>query len=142
MLPVVIDKEAATLIEETAILLNKMETIKLQSDHVFQNGFYLRTTYNPACTMVVSKVHKESNVLFILKGNCLILENDGNSYQASAPQIIFTKPGTRRLIHCLDEVICMTIHKTDATTVEEVEESLFSDSYKGYLECQQLQLQQ
>jgi len=106
-------------------LLNKVNPVK----HTFAGGCYVREIYNPANELIVTKIHKKEHPFFLMKGEMSILTEEGIQH-IKAPYQGVTKPGTKRAIYTHEECIFITVHATDGTTVEEVEDEVICTKYE------------
>ena len=106
-------------------LLNKVNPVK----HTFAGGCYVREIYNPANELIVTKIHKKEHPFFLMKGEMSILTEEGIQH-IKAPYQGVTKPGTKRAIYTHEECIFITVHATDGTTIEEVEDEVICTKYE------------
>lgn len=103
---------------------DKMNPVK----HTFGDGFYMRETTVPANQVVVTKIHKKENPLFMLKGKCVIITEEG-TVDHIAPSYTVTKPGTQRLIKTIEECTWVTVHVTEAKNLKDVEEDVIAKNF-------------
>ena len=104
--------------------LNKMNPIK----HTFAGGCYIREIFNPAGLLLVTKIHKKEHPFFLMKGKMSILTEDGIK-TVEAPHNGITPPGTKRVIFTHEDCIFITVHATNKTTPEEVEEDVIAKDF-------------
>ena len=97
--------------------------------HTFADGCYIREIFNPANEIVITKIHKKEHPFFLMKGEMSILSEDGIQ-TLKAPYQGITKPGTKRVIYTHEDCVFITVHATDAKTVEEVEEEVVCARYE------------
>ena len=97
--------------------------------HTFAGGCYIREIYNPAHELIVTKIHKKEHPFFLMKGEMSILTEEGIQ-NIKAPYQGVTKPGTKRAIYTHEECIFITVHATENTTVEDVEEEVVCTKYE------------
>jgi hypothetical protein len=76
--------------------------------------------------VVVGKVHKKEHFYLIVSGEVAITTDDGVQH-VTGPTLLMSRPGTKRAVYSLKDTLCMTFHRTDATTVEEAEAELVED---------------
>lgn len=98
-------------------------------EHQFINGLYVRKVYLPKGMIMTTKIHKVRHPFFVLQGKCKILSDDG-VHEIQAPHMGVTEPGTKRVIQILEDVIWYTVHATEKTTPEEVEEEVIAKDFK------------
>lgn len=94
-------------------------------EHRFEHGFYTRVLTSPAGVLAVTKIHRTANPFFIMKGEVSILTEDGVQ-RVKAPYVGITKEGTQRVVFVHEPTKWVTVHKTEATEVDEAEELLFA----------------
>ena len=126
-------REKITELEEAIIsvqgttgeVMHKANPVK----HTFAGGCYIREIYNPAHELIVTKIHKKEHPFFLMKGEMSILTEEGIQ-NIKAPYQGVTKPGTKRAIYTHEECIFITVHATENTTVEDVEEEVVCTKYE------------
>lgn len=96
--------------------------------HQFINGLYVRMVHMPAGMVVTTKIHKVRHPYFVMTGKCRIMTEEG-VVEVHAPYQGVTEPGTKRLIHVLEDCIWYTVHATDKTTPEEVEDEVIAKDF-------------
>mgnify|MGYP000850639588 CR=1 FL=1 len=96
--------------------------------HQFINGLYVRMVNMPAGMVVTTKIHKVRHPFFVMTGKCRVMTEEG-VVDIVAPYQGVTEPGTKRLIHVLEDCVWYTVHATDKTTPEEVEEEVIAKDF-------------
>lgn len=91
--------------------------------HYFAPSIYMRQMDAPAGAIMVTKMHKTEHFLIVLKGSATILSADGLSH-VSAPQIVRTMPGIKRVIYFHEDSAWLTTHPTNETNLDAIEEQL------------------
>lgn len=102
--------------------LSKLPQYEPQTEHFFHGGMYCRRVYRDAGVLVVGKVHRKEHFYLIVSG-LVRIERD----EYGPGSLILSLPGTKRAVLSLEPTVCMTFHRTDATTVEEAESELVED---------------
>ena len=97
--------------------------------HTFMGGCYIRELFMPKNQLAITKIHKQDNPFFIMKGSFSILTEDGASH-IKAPYHGLTKVGTRRIMYVHEDTVFITVHSTNKTTVEEVENQIFAENFE------------
>ena len=97
--------------------------------HTFAGGCYIREIYNPANHLIITKIHKKEHPFFLMKGSMSILTEEGIQH-IEAPYQGVTKPGTKRAIYTHEECVFITVHATESTLIEEIEEQVVCTDYK------------
>lgn len=91
-------------------------------DH-FAPSIYMRQFNAKAGTLVVSKMHRTEHFIVFLTGSLSIATDDGIEH-IKAPLIDRTMPGTKRVVYFHEDSICLTIHPTKLTDVDEIEKQI------------------
>ena len=93
------------------------------TNHYFHGGMYAREMFHPPGMTVVGKVHKKESFFLVTQGTVQIALDDGPA-EFSAPAILQTKVGTKRVVYSRDGATYVTVHKTKAKTVERAEREI------------------
>tara|TARA_R100001510_G_C7643932_1_gene201427 strand:+ start:1323 stop:1925 length:603 start_codon:yes stop_codon:yes gene_type:complete len=109
----------------TGDVMHKANPVK----HTFAGGCYIREIYNPANELIITKIHKKEHPFFLMKGEMSILTEEGIQ-NIKAPYQGVTKPGTKRAIYTHEECVFITVHATESTTVEDVEDEVICTKYE------------
>jgi len=104
--------------------LEKINPLK----HTFMGGCYIRELFMAKNQLVITKIHKQDNPFFIMKGHFSILTEDGVSH-IKAPYHGLTKIGTRRIMYVHEDTIFITVHSMKKTTVKKAEEQIFAEDF-------------
>lgn len=107
-------------------MLAHIEPIELNTKHRFHGGMYMREVFRPADCLIVGKVHKKEHFYIVLSGTVVITTDDG-VMEVTAPYIFESKPGTKRAVYAKTDAVCVTIHRVDSGSVEDVEQELVED---------------
>ena len=105
--------------------LHKVNPVK----HSFADGCYIREIFNPAGLLLVTKIHKKKHPFFLMKGEMSILTENGIEH-IEAPHHGVTRPGTKRIIYTHTDCIFVTVHATDSTDVQEIEEAVIAKDFQ------------
>lgn len=103
--------------------LEKLPQYEPETTHRFHGGMYCREVWRPAGVLVVGKVHRQEHFYVIVSGTVLITTDEG-AQRITGPATLCSMPGTRRAVFAETDALCMTFHRTDATTVEAAEDEL------------------
>jgi quercetin dioxygenase-like cupin family protein len=101
----------------------KFPQLELHTDHYFADGMYARVIARPKDAVIVGKVHKREHFYIVTKGKVRVTTDDGVK-DIEAPTVIVSKPGTKRAVWALEDSVCMTVHRTDSTDLDEIEAEL------------------
>ena len=100
--------------------------------HSFGEWFYLRENSVPAGTFFITKIHKQENPLFLLKGKVTILSEEG-AVDFIAPCYTITKPNTIRVVYVHEDCVAVNVHHTSSKDVSEIEDEIMAKNF-DYLE--------
>ena len=117
---------AVSMLEKVQTLqveISKCEQYQPFTKHTFHGGMYCREVFREAGVVIVGKVHKKEHFYYIISGTIQVTTDDGIE-TITGPYLLCSKPGTKRAVYAVTDALCMTIHKTDAQTVEEAETEL------------------
>ena len=106
--------------------LLKMEQFQPETKNTFHGGMYCREVFRPAGCLVIGKVHKREHFYFVVFGTILVTTDDGPQV-ITGPRLLCSQPGVRRAVYAQTDALCVTFHRTDATTVEDAELDLVED---------------
>ncbi len=101
----------------------KMPQVELPTEHFFADGMYCRVLFRPAGTLIVGKVHRKEHLYIICSGTIKVTTDDGVK-EITGPRVIVSKPGTKRAVLALTDATCLTVHRTDKTDLDEIEEEM------------------
>lgn len=116
-------------IENAEIVAN----IELIVKHYFSYGVYARELFIPKHTILCGQIHKYQNLNILVKGKLDILI-DNKIKQVEAPFIVVSPPGTKRIARALEDSIWITIHGTNETDLNKIEDCFIAQSEEEWLE--------
>ncbi len=102
--------------------------IEIPVKHHFSKGVYAREIRIPAGSLVVGKLHKFQNLNILSEGEISVLSIDG-AERMKAPCTIVSSPGVKRLAYAHTDVVWTTIHGTEETNVDKIEDIFIAKSY-------------
>jgi hypothetical protein len=129
--PVVGAHERAALRAEICELekeLSEMPQVEIPVEHLFGKGCYARTIRIPAGTLIVGKIHKYETIHIISQGDITFLSHDG-AKRVQAPHLLTGTPGVKRVGLAHTDTVWTTIHGTDKTNVDEIEEEFIAKTF-------------
>jgi len=106
--------------------VSKLPQYEPPTDHIFHGGMYCRQVWRPAGCTIVGRVHKKEHFYMVVHGTVLVTTDDG-AQEITGPFLICSNPGTKRAVHALTDALCITFHRVESDTVEEVESELVED---------------
>ena len=96
-------------------------------------GVYARELFIPKGTVLTGKIHKYENLNVMLKGELSVLVGD-KIVRVKAPFVIVSPPGTKRIAYAHEDTIWMTVHGTDETDMDKIENEFVAQSDVEYIE--------
>ena len=123
----VIDK-----IEAYEILARQSPQVDLPLEHIFASGVYCRHLFIPKGVVLTGEIHKTRNLNILLKGRMKVLIGD-EVQDIQAPFIVVSPPGTKRIAEALEDCIWLTVHATQETNINKLEDDLVVFSRQEYL---------
>lgn len=101
----------------------KHKQVELPTDHYFSDGMYCRRLFRPAGTLIVGKVHKKDHFFICAAGEIIAWTENGMKHLMPG-DVVQSKPGTKRVTFAVTDAVGITVHKTDQTEIDKVEEEL------------------
>ena len=109
-------------------MMDMEEKVDCPVRHIFAPGCYAREMLIPAGTVITGKIHKHAHLNFISKGKVRVATEFGHEI-FEAPHTFVSEVGTKRAVHALEDTIWTTVHVTDETDLEKIEEYVIAKSY-------------
>jgi len=103
----------------------------LPIEHYHIDGVYARSMFIPAGTLLTGKIHNFESIAILAKGTIRIT-NGTESYVISEGHIMVDQPGVKRLGYAETDVVFITVHRTDNTEIEAIEDELVSATFEEY----------
>jgi hypothetical protein len=100
--------------------------------HVFAPGAYGRTLSFPKGTLIVGKIHKHAHLNVLSKGEVLVLTESGGLERLIGPLTMVSPPGTKRAVYALEDTVWTTVHLTDETDLQKIEDHVIAKTYEDY----------
>ena len=116
------------LLTEPSIVLPECITT-----HSFSDGVYVREITMPTGAIILGAKHTTTHFNIISKGSCILVDPDtGDTTDIVAPCTFESKAGVRKVLYIVEECVWSTIHVTNETNIDKLEEELveLSDTYK------------
>lgn len=124
---------AILALEQAMLTSFDQEALKAQTDtqHYQIKGVYARTMFVPAGMLVTGKIHNFESIGILAQGTMRIT-NGETSALVSAPYIAVDKPGIKRLGYAETDCTFISVHRTDAEEITDIEDELVSDTFEEY----------
>ena len=108
------------------------QTIEIPTIHHFAKGTYAREIRIPKGTLLTGKIHKTQHLNIISKGDISVMTEHG-PMRVQAPFTMVSPPGTKRIGYAHEDTVWTTIHGTEETDLEKLEEHLIATDYNDGL---------
>lgn len=126
----VIDRSKVIQFEK---IMAREPQVELNVEHYFSLGLYARALEIPKGIMLTGKIHKYEQLNILAKGKMKVLV--GNAVQeVTAPFIVVSPPGTKRIALALEDCIWLTVHGTHEKDLDLIEKEFIAKSEQEYLE--------
>lgn len=115
--------------EDIALLVEHMKDMpqtECPVTHRFAPGVYLREIFMPADTIVIGRVHRTEHFNILIRGACIIVHEDGRREELRAPHTFVSQAGVQKVLYITKDMIWQTVHVTDDTDLQRLEEQLIS----------------
>ena len=106
--------------------------VEMPLQHTFAPGVYVRTIFIPAGTVLVGKIHKHRHANVLSMGKVTVLTESGGVEDLEGPVTMVSEPGTKRAVYAHTDTVWTTIHPTDKTDLEEIEEETIVKTFGEY----------
>ena len=101
--------------------------------HHFAPHVYARELFMPAGQTVIGKIHKHAHLNIIAKGKVVVATEEGNQ-EYNAPCVFTSYAGTKRAVQIIEDTTWITIHPTDETDLDKIEQDIIAPCFKDLLE--------
>lgn len=99
--------------------------------HHFIPGAYARELTIPAGTLLVGKIHKEPCFNFVSKGTITVVTEEGRK-DITAPAFFRSEAGVKRVGYAHTETVWTTVHATEETDLDKIEDHLTYTTYEQF----------
>lgn len=107
-------------------ILDSGSAVSLPLIHTFTKGLYSREMNAPKGAIITSKVHKEEHQFILLKGEMIVIDEQG-AFKIKAPFHGITKPNTSRIGLVIEDIVWTTFHSTGLIEDREYTEDELSE---------------
>ncbi len=104
------------------------EKMEIETKHHFSKDVYAREMILNKDTLIVGKIHKHKNLNILSSGEALVASVDGIK-EVKAPYTFVSDPGAKRVIYAITDLVWTTIHGTDETNIDKIEETFIAKNY-------------
>ncbi len=135
------EEKTSLTLEEKKEITNKILTIEAMIEQTpghlertdiplrnyFSKDVYAREIEVPAGSLLVGEMHRFKNLNILSKGSIAVASIDGVKH-LKAPCTWVSEPGAKRIAYFLEDTVWTTIHGTDETNVDKIEEKFIVKS--------------
>lgn len=114
-------------------LARTQEQVPIETKHYFSKDVYAREVFIPKGLILTGHIHKYTNLNIVSKGKIRVLIDD-KLVTFEAPATIVSPPGTKRIVHALEDTVWTTIHGTNETDIDIIEQTFIAHTEAEYLE--------
>lgn len=112
--------------------VGKIPQVDCPLQHSFIDGVYVRTIFIPAGTVIVGKIHKHSHANILSKGEVSVMTEDGGLERLVGPLTMTSPAGCKRAVYAHTDTTWTTIHRTDETDLDKIEDWVIAKDYQEY----------
>lgn len=122
-------------------LMLQRPQVDLPVEHLFAKGVYARELFIKKDTYLTGKIHKYSQLNILLAGDISVLTENGIE-RVKPPFRVVSPAGTKRIAYAHEDSIWLTVHGTEETDLEKIEQKFIAQDEQEYLEFCRLQLEE
>jgi quercetin dioxygenase-like cupin family protein len=111
-------------IERLQAVMSALPQAELPTFHHFADGVYVREMRCDADCTIVGKVHKRPHFFILMQGEMTVTGDGSPARLVKAPSVIVSGPGVKRVGYAHTPCICLNVHRTDSTDLDEIEYEL------------------
>lgn len=100
--------------------------LALQTEHYFADGMYCRTLFRPKGALIVGKIHKQEHFYIVVFGDVTVT-CAGMRERVQGFKVFTSRPGTKRAVYAHEDSLCLTVHRTNETDIEKLDEILVEE---------------
>ena len=110
-------------VERLKACLALIPPIEIPTQHWLFDGIYVRQISIRRGTLLVGRKHKKFHLFAVLKGSIAVTANEAIRVLV-AGDILLGSPGKQRVGIAAEDCLIITIHRTEATVLKDIEEDL------------------
>lgn len=123
-------------VEEIEAKVLTMPQVTTLLTHHFAPSVYVREIEMPAGAFIIGHAHKTEHLNIVLSGKAIVMA-EGVVHHIEAPCIFKSSAGVRKCLFIIETMRWATVHPTEETNIDILEESLAKKS-KAFLDHAQL----
>jgi hypothetical protein len=119
----------AAIMQMEAVML-EMPQVALEVIHHFSKGIYARELRIPKGTILTGQIHRHEHLNIISQGDITVLTEAGMQ-RIKAPYTLLSLPGIKRAGYAHEDTVWTTIHATEETDLEKLEQMFIAPSFEA-----------
>lgn len=128
-------------VNDLEAVMKKLPQVELKVINHFASGVYARELHIPAGITLTGRIHKYDNLNILSQGEMLVTTEAGLVH-VKAPFTVVSPAGTKRIATTLTDCIWTSIHGTDETDIDKIEQHFTAGDEQEYLaHCETLTLE-
>ena len=132
-----ITQNRASIVDMVNALQSKIDSGELMGQdcpvvHRFADGCYLREIFMPQGARVIGKIHATEHFNILLTGRVTVITAEG-SQEITAPYTFVSKSGVQKVVIIHEDCLWQTVHVTDKTNIDEIDEEIIVEDYDQLL---------
>ena len=112
-------------------MMATMPQVEGKTEHYHLDGVYVRSLFIPKGSLLTGKIHNYESIGILAQGTMRIT-NGSMAGVISAPYIVVDKPGIKRMGYAETDCTFINVMRSDAKTLEELEDELVSSTFEEY----------
>jgi len=105
------------------------EPVEYPLIHTFRPGWYIRTIFLPAGTVIIGKIHKFEHPYIIWTGHVHVKTEQDGMEEIRGMHRGISPVGVQRAILVHEDTIWSVFHPTDSTDLDEIERQVIAKSF-------------
>jgi len=97
--------------------------------HSFAPGVYVREIFLPKGHLLTGKIHRHAHPNFLMSGEVLVYTEGAGAQRLKAPLSMISPAGTKRVIVALEDTVWITVHATQETDMQKIEDEVIAKSF-------------
>lgn len=119
-------------VQDLAALMAAMPQQEAPVKHHFSDGVYVREIFMPEGMLIVGKIHKTKHLNIIQQGACRVV-TPTRILDIKAPYTFESEAGEQKVVFMYTDVVWSTVHVTEETDLEKIEEHCIAEEYNEEL---------
>jgi hypothetical protein len=105
---------------------SKLPQLQLETFHYWADGMYCRTLFRPKGALIVGKIHKQEHFYIVVFGDVTVT-SDGLRERVQGFRVFTSRPGTKRAVYAHEDSLCLTVHRTNETDIDKLDDALVEE---------------